>query len=139
MYDGRNSDHFAQVKDTLFVEGIFREHLNPFQQNAFSESILQGTIDLEKYDLNEAIKACIREMQHAEDGEPRDSPAVNSDIMIQDFQRGFRRVAEKTSSSPSRRHIGHYKAILKDDTICMVYSPTLMLVPFQFGLPSTDG
>lgn len=119
MYDGRNSDHFAQVKDTLFVEGIFGEHLNPFQQNAFSESILQGTIDLEKYDLNEAIKACIREMQYA-DGEPGDSPAVNSDIMIQDFQRGFRRVAEKTSSSTSRRHIGHYKAILKDNTICMV-------------------
>ena len=41
----------------------------------------------------------------------------------------------KKSSSPSGRHIGHYKTILKDDIICMVYS-ILMSVPLTLNLGS---
>ena len=53
----RNSDHFSQAKSAPFVEGFFGQELPPFQQNDFSESILKGTINLENYDVNEAIKA----------------------------------------------------------------------------------
>jgi hypothetical protein len=61
----RNVKHFAQAKSTPFVEGIFGQLLHPFQQNSFSESILSGTIDLSQVDVNDAIKACIREMRYA--------------------------------------------------------------------------
>jgi hypothetical protein len=70
-------------------------------------------------------------MQYAE-RKPGISTPVSSVMTIADFQKGFKRIAKKTSSSPSGRHIGHYKAILKDDLICIVYS-TLISVPFEFG------
>ncbi len=51
----RNIAHFAQAKDTPFVEGTFGNHLHPFQQNDFSESILNGTtVDLTPFDINTA-------------------------------------------------------------------------------------
>eukprot|EP00957_Ditylum_brightwellii_P009645 726595-Ditylum_brightwellii.AAC.1 len=37
-----------------------------------------------------------------------------------------------TSSSPSGRHYVHYKAILMDDSICLVHA-TMMALPFRFG------
>eukprot|EP00957_Ditylum_brightwellii_P018284 1377456-Ditylum_brightwellii.AAC.1 len=35
-----------------------------------------------------------------------------------------------TSSSQSGRHYGHYKAILTDDSICLVHA-TMMTLPFR--------
>ena len=126
----RNSDHFFQAKSSPFVEGIFGQDLPPFQQNDFSESILKGTINLEHYDVNEAIKSCISEMRYAEGGNGENP--FPSAIKVTEFKQGFRRIAEKASSSPSRRHILYYKAILKGEVICMVYS-TLMALPFEYG------
>ena len=42
----QNISHFAQAKDTPFVEGTLGQQLHPFEQNQFSESILHGTVDL---------------------------------------------------------------------------------------------
>ena len=54
------------------------------------------------------------------------------DISVDYFKSGFKTTSEKTSSSPSRRHLGHYRAALSSDHICKVYA-TLMTVPFKFG------
>eukprot|EP00957_Ditylum_brightwellii_P164080 12492994-Ditylum_brightwellii.AAC.1 len=40
--------------------------------------------------------------------------------------------SEMTSSSLPGRHYGHYKVILVDDSICLVYA-TMMALPFRFG------
>ena len=48
------------------------------------------------------------------------------------FQIRFQNYIGETSSSPSRRHLGHYRAALSSDRICMVYA-TLMTLPFKFG------
>lgn len=85
----RNSDHFSQAKSTTFVEGIFGQELPPFQQNDFSESILKGTTNLEYYDVNEAIKACISEMRYAE-GENGEN-TIPSAITVAEFQQGYER------------------------------------------------
>jgi hypothetical protein len=58
-----NSQHFAQAENTPFANGIFGEHFHPFQQNEFSESILEGTIDLARFEINSAIGACISGMK----------------------------------------------------------------------------
>ena len=130
-----NSQHFSQAENTPFVNGIFGKHLHPFQQNEFSESILEGTIDLTRFEINSAIAACISEMKFpvGENG----SDTIKSTLTIDEFKQGFKLVAEKTSSSPSRRHLGHYKASLKVDILCLVYS-ILMSTPFEFGFTLLD-
>ena len=55
-----------------------------------------------------------------------------SNISIKEFQDGFKAVSEKTSSSPSGRHLVHYKAILQDEIISLVYT-TLISVPCVFA------
>ena len=50
---------------------------------------------------------------------------------VDDFKSDFKTILEKTSSSPSGRHLGHYRAALSSDHICKVYA-TLMTLPFKF-------
>jgi Reverse transcriptase (RNA-dependent DNA polymerase) len=126
----RNIKHFSQAKDTPFVNGVFGQHLHPFEQNDFSESILNGEIDLSSFEINTAIQACIQTMKFAP-GEDGTSP-VDSRITIKDFQHGFKSIPERISSSPSGRHIGHYKAILTDMELCEIMS-TLSSLPFEYG------
>jgi hypothetical protein len=40
---------------------------------------------------------------------------------------------EATSSSPSGRHIGHYKAIIKDPVLVSLHT-AMMSIPFQVGI-----
>eukprot|EP00957_Ditylum_brightwellii_P150623 11468368-Ditylum_brightwellii.AAC.1 len=40
-----------------------------------------------------------------------------------------------TTSSPSGLYFGHYKAILLDNSICLVHA-TMMSLPFRFGFTS---
>jgi hypothetical protein len=129
----RNIIHFSQAKNTPFVNGSFGNHLHPFGQNAFSESILQGKVDLDSFNVTEAIKACVKEMTFAtgEDG----IDTLDSTISAIDFLSGFKTISEKLTSSPSGRHYGHYKAVLQDPELCEMYA-TIMSVPFElwFGL-----
>ena len=56
----QNMTHFAQAWHTLFVEGYFGAVLHPFQYKSFSESILQGQVDLSELSVNSAMQACIK-------------------------------------------------------------------------------
>ena len=76
----RNVTHFSQAKDTPFVTGPLGQKLHPFEQNQFSESILQGTVNLTGLSLNTAIHACIQEMcfPSGEDGSDPVSDLISS-------------------------------------------------------------
>ena len=43
-------------------------------------------------------------------------------ISPEDFSNGFKQLSEDLSSSPSGRHIGHYKAALGDVELCTMYA-----------------
>ena len=126
----RNIKHFSQAKDTPFVNGALGQLLNPFEQNHFSESILQGTVDISHLSLSAPIQACIHEMQ-SPPGEDCSNP-VDDSISPEDFAAGSKQLSEDLSSSPSGRHLGHYKAILGEPDLCAMYA-TIITVPFQHG------
>jgi hypothetical protein len=58
-----------------------------------------------------------------------DSPVITT----QAFKNTYKVAKETTSSSPSGRHIGHYKAAIKDDSLSYLHA-TMMSIPFQVGL-----
>ena len=119
----RNMTHSAQAQHTPFVERCFGAVLHPFQYNSFSESILQGKVDLSEFNINSAIKACIQEIAYPPNETAKDE--VPADTWVDDFKSGFKTISEKTSSSPSRCHLVHHRAALSSDHFCKVY-PTLM-------------
>jgi hypothetical protein len=55
-----------------------------------------------------------------------------SSIMEEDFIQTYKRTKVSTSSSPSRRHMGHYKAVIKDPTLVRLHC-AMMPMPFQQG------
>jgi hypothetical protein len=64
-------------------------------------------------------------------GEDRSDP-VSDPISHKDFSNGFKLLSEDLSSSPSGRHIGHYKAALGDEELCTMYA-TILSLPFKHG------
>ena len=49
------------------------------------------------------------------------------------WQAGFKQLSEDLSSSPSGRHLGHYKAALDDPELCIMYA-TVISIPFRHGI-----
>ena len=81
--------------------------------------------------LNASIRACIHEMCFplGEDG----TDPVDNTISADDFLAGFKQLSENLSSSPSGRHLGHYKAALDDPELCTMYA-TVISIPFRHGI-----
>ena len=108
----------------------FGDHLHPFDQNSFSEFILDGSVKLDIFNINDEIKACLQEMQIPEGTNTVE--VVDSKISAEDFVQGFKCISKKLTSSPSGCHYGHYKAVLSDAELCSTYA-TLMSLPFEYG------
>jgi hypothetical protein len=66
-------------------------------------------------------------------GCPYPSKPVEALINEEDVTATYRVAKESTSSSPSGRHIGHYKAAIKDPTLASLHA-TMMSIPFQTGV-----
>ena len=56
-------------------------------------------------------------------------------IFSKELSDGFKMLSEEISSSPSGRHIGHYKAALGDPDLCTMYA-TVLSIPFKHGFTS---
>jgi hypothetical protein len=54
-------------------------------------------------------------------------------ITPQAFQESYKVAKETTSSSPSGRHIGHYKAAVKDPSLLELHA-AMMSIPFQVSI-----
>jgi hypothetical protein len=64
--------------------------------------------------------------------QPLPQSAGSANITPEEFVSTYSVASEQTSSSPSGRHIGHYKAILKDPVLVRLHSQ-MMSIPFQVG------
>jgi hypothetical protein len=64
--------------------------------------------------------------------QPAPTSSGTSTVTEEDFIQTFKHTKEMSSSSPSGRHIGHYKAALKAPILVQLHS-TMMSLPFQHG------
>ena len=65
-----------------------------------------------------------------------ESPPISTEIKTDDIVQGFSRWKETTSTSPSGRHLGHYKAILKDPMLLKCLQKFLS-IPLQSEIALT--
>ena len=82
--------------------------------------------------VKESIERILDPFQNIPTTKPPSTQEISLEITHQDFRKAFRKWKERTSSSPSGRHLGHYKAIL-DCEIKTDYRCIMCSLPLKYG------
>ena len=130
----QNISHFSQAMDTPCVSGTLENIIPPFIRNESTTSILQCSYDLTNIDPMPEICQFFQAM--AIPPELQDTDLVDIAISTIDFQKGFKKLSDKTSSSPYGSHMTHYKHLAKDKGLSHILASAITL-PFQHGIAPT--
>jgi hypothetical protein len=106
----RNHKHFSQATGTPFTTPPLSDWLGKCGETTIGQDILHGR---NKPDLGSSYP--FPETQMILDAlQPFDPPAkpVSITVTASDYRRFFQKWTESTSTSPSGKHLGHYKALL---------------------------
>jgi hypothetical protein len=127
--DGQN--HFRQAADTPFVTGPLANKLGPFDDNEHSDAILQGTFNATPLTDIPEVRAIIKGMRYPDPANP--TPTIPANITVEQFAGAIKHTRESTSSSPSGRHYGHYRMLLRDQDLLACIT-TIANICFQWGV-----
>jgi hypothetical protein len=127
-----NIEHFSHAGDTPFGYTILGKELGHTGDTTMADAIYNGM--LERRSLTDhAIKAITKELRN----HPLLTKMINPVVTTEEFISCFGCVAEKKSSSPSGRHVGHYLACidLKDELSVILASvhAAMMSIPLDEG------
>jgi hypothetical protein len=142
----RNKKHFHQAAETPFGHGILQDLVGFSGLNSAATDIINGSF-LDKHDLPDILpetRQMIMELAMPDQIKCLKDP-ISAEITEADFVSGFKKWKERTSTSPSGRHLGHYKAIILDAADKMTQrtaSPlddliTMINLPLTYGFAPT--
>eukprot|EP00957_Ditylum_brightwellii_P052589 3987629-Ditylum_brightwellii.AAC.1 len=128
----QNKLHLHQAWDTPCARGEVKQYLGDSGLGQDAQDIIEGNFDPNIAEnlpvLNHWLRHNIQQLA------PKGSITVN--LTLQQYKYLFKVQDESTSSSPSGRHYGHYKAALILDSISQVHA-WMMSMPFLAGLTPT--
>jgi hypothetical protein len=124
----RNKLHLHQAFDTPFARGPLRDYIGEYGIGQGRKDIIDGNFNPNKECHLPAVNHWLQ--HHIRRVVPPGSTRV--DLTLEEFRNLVKSQSENTSSSPSGRHYGHYKAILSDDGICLVHA-RMMCMTFLHG------
>jgi hypothetical protein len=109
----RGVDHFGQAKNTPFAKGCLARIMGYKGTNKNVENLIkkqQKTVE-----LNNQPHYVQQIIDKLSDG--NNLPTIDSGITYEEFIAGINKWKESTSTSPSGRHLGHYKILTKLNVI----------------------
>ncbi len=123
-----NARQYHQAHTTPFGSGLVARLVGRCGDTSTANALLQGTIpeSLPSSTMPEILKVLNTLAS------PVSIASGTAVITPDDFRSTYRVANEGTSSFQSGRHIGHYKASLKDPRLVQLYSQ-MMSIPFQIG------
>jgi hypothetical protein len=129
--------HFQQAASTPFGSGHLADILEGSGLTAAGEAMLQG-----EWQPNSAstrtpeLRAFIRRL--AIPDQLRDTPPIDLEVSVDEYRSALKKWNERTSTSPSGRHLGFYKALLAIPSItadmCAMFNVVIRcgLVPHRW-------
>ena len=102
----RNVEHFSQASDTPLCTDDVIDKLGFGGNHPIAQQILDGTADINAITPYEASCLFLGALT-------RDTKAIHVDITEDDMMQRYKRWKERTSTSPSGRHLGHYHALFR--------------------------
>jgi hypothetical protein len=107
----RNIAHFGQAQGTLFTTNYFQNLFGYSGVTSETEHLLGN--DFEQ-DIYPPMTRCATTLLNILSSNKR-LPPISTKIPISDFSKGLRKWSEGTSTSPSGRHLGHYRCLFAND------------------------
>jgi len=126
-----NRNQYNQAVNTPFGSGPLATIIGRNGDTPEAEALLKGSLPTEL--LSSLMPETVRVLHTLASQTSQVSETKGPTISDEEFISTFRLINEATSSSPSGRHVGHYKAILKNPDMVSFHS-TMMSIPFQVGI-----
>jgi hypothetical protein len=105
----RNINHFGQANNTPRCQSPIIDCFHYDGINAATKQlILEGKIPLEIQNLSPHIDKLLDQLASG-----NNLPTIQTDILYEDFYKGMVKWNERTTTSPSGRHLGHYKVLTR--------------------------
>jgi hypothetical protein len=105
----RNITHFGQANDSPFCQAPL---LDFFGYEGINENtirlILEGEIPIELLNQPPHVQLLLEHLTDL-----KKLPTINSGITFEEFVKGMIKWKERTTTSPSGRHLGHYKVLTR--------------------------
>ena len=104
----RNKTHFGQAEGTPFTKSPFKEQLDFSASTRTAELILEG-----KYDTSDCDKVLASVVSHLKKAPVPETAAL---VTEDEMRKKLKVWPEKTTTSPSGLHLGHWKALIANHT-----------------------
>jgi hypothetical protein len=105
----RNILHFGQASETPFASGGLQRELGFRGLNQACTKLLNGILPKAYQQSDYATKLILEKLTTS-----TQLNCIKPDLPFDEFQQALHKWNEKTSTSPSGRHLGHYKCLLLD-------------------------
>jgi hypothetical protein len=127
-----NTRQYNQAANTPFATEPLATYIGPAATADGADQILRGEPTPEA--VHPLLQPETLQLLHTISSTSKaiSSPPVEVDISFEAFQSCYKTVTENTSSSPSGRHVGHYKAAVMCDALSALHA-AMMTIPFQAG------
>jgi hypothetical protein len=126
-----NARQYNQAATTPFTSEPLSGYFGTASDTPGAMSFLQGELPPESV-LSQLQPETIQLLERTVGKGDSPSNPINTTISQEAFISCYNSIKEYTSSSPSRRHVGHYKAATKSDLLSTIYSK-MMSIPFSAG------
>lgn len=107
-----NKEAFRAAATSPCGHGVIHDALTFTSLSSEAEALLYGEVPPEWYGNNTLLREFLASFQIPETVLSRD--CIPTSVSEDDITKGFKSWKESTTTSPSGRHLGHYKAIIQD-------------------------
>jgi hypothetical protein len=112
----RNIKHFGQADGTLFTRHDITKLFDYDGTSINATDLLQGQFDIETIpNVTNSARMLLHFL-----GQQNTLPSIDNSLTFLEFRKALVKWNEATSTSPSGRHLGHYKTLLRSDH-CQLY------------------
>jgi len=105
----QHRQHFSQADGTIFTQEPLRTLVNDECTSEYAHQILEGTADITSLPVDKYTKDLLRQLKSKVPPTKNTQHPLDKEALI----KGFKTWPEKTSTSPSGRHLGIYKSLAK--------------------------
>jgi hypothetical protein len=126
-----NRQSFRAAADSPCGHGIIHDAMSHSSLTKVGDDLLDGKIPSEWHGDNELLREFLASFAIPQN--VKEAEALKTEISEADFAYGIKNWSEKTSTSPSGRHLGHYKSLIQDP-ILLECQTTMMNIAIYHGI-----